>query len=147
MKYGYLQIAVATLGLALLGGCGGSGGVHAVAPGTQDQLVGVAPSTGDYSLYRATGFSENHDTHVEPVWSVHVDQGQKIGFRWAADEAHKYDAQGGYHLIAFAGGEARDMGAFVTRDMKYVWAGSNGDVTGYFHGKGVSDTMKTLTLQ
>jgi hypothetical protein len=118
MKYGCFQIPIAALCLAILSGCGGSGGVHAIAPGTQDQLVGVAPSTGEYSLYRAVGFSENHDTHVEPVWSVHVDQGQKVGFRWVSDETHKYDAHGGFHLIAFAGGEARDMGPFVTRDMK-----------------------------
>ncbi len=148
MKYGYFQAPLFALGIALLAGCGGGpSGVHAVAPAPSDQLVSVAPSSGLYTLYRATGYIDSGDPHVEPIWSVRVAQGQKLGFRWVSQNDQKWDGHGALHLVAFAGGEARDMGAFENRDMKYLWAGSNGDVTGYLHGKDMERAGKTLTLQ
>jgi len=149
MKYGYFQAPLFALAIAILGGCGGgSTGVHAVAPGTNSQLVSVAPSSGLYTLYRATGYVDNNsDQHVEPLWSVRVAQGQKLGFRWVSQENKHWDGHGALHLVAFAGSEARDMGTFENRDMKYLWAGSNGDVTGYLHGKEMEKVGQTLTLQ
>lgn len=149
MKYGFLAIPVMAMAAAaaLVGGCGGSySGVQAIAPASQDQTAGVAPSTGEYTLYRATGFSENYDTHVEPVWTLSVSQGQKLGFSWVTDETHRWDPEGAYHLVAYAGGQSRDLGAFKKRDVKFVWAGAKADVNGYFKNKGVGETIQTLTL-
>ena len=53
---------------------------------------------------------------------------------------------GGFHLVAFAGNESRDLGPIQQRDIKYVWAGSHGDVAGYFSNKDASDTIKTLLM-
>ena len=148
MKYGHFRGLLLGVAVAVLGGCGGApSGVHAVAPGTTDQLVSVAPNSGLYTLYRATGYVEQRDQHVEPVWSVRVAQGQKLGFRWVAQNDQKWDGHGALHLVAFAGGETRDMGTFENRDMKYLWAGSNGDVTGYLQGKEMEKVGQTLTLQ
>ncbi len=150
MTYRTLRIVMLGMTVGLLasaGGCGGSySGVQAVAPAGQEQIAGVAPSSGEYTLYRATGFAENYDTHVEPVWTLSVSQGQKLGFRWVTDETHRNDPNGAFHLVAYAGGEMRDMGAFQKRDVKFVWAGSKSDVNGYFHNKGVGETFQTLTL-
>lgn len=146
MRIGRLGAPLLVVAVALLSGCGGrAAGVHAVAPGTQDQLVGIAPDAGEYTLYRAMGFAENHDPHVEPLWTVQLAQGQKMGFKWEAGE-DVYDGKGA-HLIAFAGDNARDMGTLVNRDTKYVWAGAHGDVAGYFHGNEVNSTVRTLTMQ
>jgi hypothetical protein len=149
MKYGHFQAPLFAVAIALLAGCGGGPtGVHAVAPGTQDNMVSAAPSSGLYTLYRATGYvSQRADQHVEPVWSARVAQGQKLGFRWVAQGNQKYDGYGALHLVAFAGDEARDMGTFDNRDVKYLWAGSNGDVTGYLAGKEGEHVAKTLTMQ
>ena len=144
--YGAGSLAL-LIGLMGLSGCGGSySGVQAVAPSERDHLVGITPSSGDFTLYRAVGYAEQHDSHVEPVWTVPVTGGQKIGFRWIADPNHKWDPYGGFHLIAFAGDQARDLGAYTTRDVQYVWAGSHGDVAGYFQSKAFNQTMGTLTL-
>ena len=146
MKIGYLRASLLAALVALISGCGGSsGGVHAIAPGTPDQLVGVAPANGEYTLYRAVNYAEGYDSHVEPVWSVQVQQGQKMGFRWAGDGLHT-DGHGAFHLIAFAGGEARDLGPFKVRDMSYAWAGTSGDVSGYFGGRSTTANVGNMLM-
>jgi hypothetical protein len=135
------------LGVALLSGCGGSySGVQAIAPAGQEHLVGSAPDSGQFTLYRATGYIENFNPQIAPVWTVSASSGQKIGFRWVTDVAHQYAPSGAFHLVAFAGNETRDLGAIEQRDIKYVWAGSHGDVAGYFSNKNASDTIKTLLM-
>lgn len=128
--------AIALLSLtAILSGCGFGGTVQAVAPAHEEHLTTTAPESGSYSLYRATGLDQNVDPVVEKIWAVSVSRGQRLGFRWVVDKAQEWDPQGGFHLIAFAGGETRDLGSFVNRDMKYAWANASDDVLGYFHGR------------
>jgi len=128
-----LSASVLTLSAILAAGCGGAfSGVQAEAPAIQEDLAGTVESSGEYTLFRGTGFIESYDQHVEPLWTITLQQGQKIGFRWVVDEAHRYSPEGAFHLVAFAGGEARDLGAFRKRDMKYAWAGSRSNVAGFF---------------
>jgi hypothetical protein len=121
----------------LLAGCGG-GNVQAVAPAHQEKLIGTAQESGQYSLYRATGLDQNNEPTLEKIWSVSVSRGQRLGFHWVVDKSHEWDLQGGFHLIAFAGRESRDLGGFNDRDVKYAWAGNSDDVMGYFHGKAMN---------
>jgi hypothetical protein len=141
-----LRIPALLIGVALLSGCASSNGVHAVAPAGQDNIVGTAPASGEYTLYRATGYMQDYNKQIEPVWTVSASAGQKIGFRWFTDPAHRYDPHGGFHLVAFAGNESRDLGAIKERDIRYLWAGSQGDVTGYFTNMHVSKTINTFLL-
>jgi hypothetical protein len=129
----YLSVLMLTLGALLAGGCGGSfSGVVAHAPAIQQELAGTVQSSGEYTLYRGTGYIENYDPHTEPLWTITLEAGQKIGFRWVVDEAHQYDPSGAFHLVAFAGGEARDLGSFQKRDLRYAWAGSHSNAAGAF---------------
>lgn len=144
-----LRFPALLLGILALTGCGGSySGVQAIAPAGQEHLEGSAPSSGEFTLYRATGYidGESQNQHIEPVWTVSASAGQKMGFRWHTAEGHNYDIDGGFHLIAFVGNESRDLGAIKQRDIKYLWAGSHGDVAGYFTNKFAADTIAVLTM-
>ncbi|HSZ56997.1 MAG TPA: hypothetical protein VK797_15125 [Tepidisphaeraceae bacterium] len=146
-KFRHLRFPTLLLGILVLGGCGGTySGVQAIAPAGQEQLVGTAPDSGQFTLYRATGYIQGHNEEIAPVWTVSASAGQKLGFRWHTVEGHNYDINGGFHLVAFAGNESRDLGPIQQRDIKYVWAGSHGDVAGYFSNKDASDTIKTLLM-
>jgi len=127
-------------------GCG-SIPVQAIAPGSSDTLVSTAPEGGQYVLYRATGFDHAPAPAIERVWAVTAPRGERLGFRWVTDTAHAYDAFGGYHLEAFIGGQVRDLGTFNDHDSKYVWAGSDTDLNGYFRHAGEHRTLQILTLQ
>jgi hypothetical protein len=143
-KFSSLRIPAVLIGLAILGGCASNSGVHAIAPAGQDHIVGTAPTSGEYTLYRATGYLDDYNKQIEPVWTVSASAGQKLGFRW--DAVQKFAPDGGFHLIAFAGNETRDLGAIKQRDLKYLWAGSQGDVTGYFENWHTTKTINTLML-
>src|SRR5579863_7401044 len=135
MKLQSIGFSALLMGVAFLSGCGGSySGVQALAPAEQDQLVGTASDSGQFTLYRATGFAENYDTHIDPLWTVSVSAGQKVGFRWDPS-TNRWDPTGPLHLVAFAGDQVRDLGPVQHRDVKYVWAGAHADVAGYFHAK------------
>ena len=147
MTFGILRVAVVGLGLLLLGGCaGGTGGVQAEAPASQENLVGHAPDGGQYVLYQASGF-QNGTPIVVRIWTVNVAQQAKLGFRWVNDPAKRYASEGAFHLVAFADGQTRDLGAFTNRDVKYVWGGTGADIVGYFADKSNAANMQTLTLQ
>lgn len=118
---------------ALLGGCVG-GTVQAVAPARQSHLNATAPESGRYTLYRATFLDQNDEPTLEKVWSVSLMNGQRLGFHWVVDKAHEWDAQGGFHLVAYAGDQSRDLGPFLERNVKYAWGSQGDDVMGYFHG-------------
>lgn len=126
-------IALSTL-TTLLTGCGG-GTVQAVAPSHQSHLTAVAPESGRYVLYRATGLDQDAEPTVERVWPVSLMKGQRLGFKWVVTKEHEWDAQGGFHLVAYAGNDSRDLGPFIDRDVKYAWGGEGDDVMGYFHGR------------
>lgn len=129
----YLSASVLALSAVLIAGCGGSfSGMVAQAPAVPEDLSGAVRSSGEYTLFRGTGFIENYDAHVEPLWTITLQEGQKIGFRWVVDDAHKYDPSGAFHLVAFAGGEARDLGSFQNRDTRYAWGGSHSNAAAYF---------------
>jgi hypothetical protein len=131
----FLSACVLALSALLLTGCGGSfSGGQAAAPGAISHMSATVSSSGEYTLYRGSGYIEGYDPHVEPIWTITLQQGQKIGFRWVVDEKHKYDENTAFHLVAFAGGEARDLGAFVKRDVKYAWGGSRSNVAMYIGG-------------
>jgi len=131
-----------------LAGCSSSSreesGVTAVAPAHQSELVGTAPQSGTYVLYRAVGTEQ---PVIERIWSANVSTGQKVGFQWVTDKAHQWDPSGGFHLHAFAGGDVRDLGPFVDRDVRYVWAENNADVAGYFHTHNAQLNMQAAMMQ
>lgn len=133
--------ALMTLTALLLTGCGGTGNVQAAAPAPQDQLNGVAPQSGSYSLYRASNTDQGNEPTLERIWTVSVNRGDRLGFQWRSDTAQRWVPEKGFHLIAYAGGQSRDLGAFVNRNTKYAWAASNDDVMGYFHGVNASHAM------
>jgi hypothetical protein len=148
MRFPALLAAILTLA-----GCGGSySGVQAIAPSVQDEMVGTAPSSGEFTLYRATGYVDGNEQQIEPIWTVSASAGQKLGFRWYTVPSERYSPEyggtggNGFHLVAYAGNESRDLGSFKQRDLKYVWAGSHGDVAGYFRNKLSSDTINVLTM-
>lgn len=125
---------------AILGGCTG-GTVEAVAPARQAHLNGIAPESGSYTLYRATGLEQSNDPTLVKVSSVSLMKGQRLGFRWVVNKTHEWDPEGGFHLVAYAGSQTRDLGPFIERDVKYVWAGEGDDVMGYFHSRGVRNDL------
>ena len=129
----YLSASVLALSALLAVGCDGSfSGVQAVVPAIQQEMSRTVKSSGEFTLFRGTGYIEGYDQHVEPLWTITLQEGQKIGFRWVTDESHKFNEAGAFHLVAFAGGEARDLGAFQKRDIKYIWAGSHSNAAGFF---------------
>jgi len=145
MRFGNLALA---LTVGLLAGCGGSySGVQAAAPGPQAHVVGVAPDSGEFTLYQATGYMENHDPHVEAVWTVNMSQGQRLGFHWVTDKVHEWDSRGAVHLVAFAGGQERDLGPLVDRDVKFAWGGAHADIAGYFSGHATWANSRFFVLQ
>lgn len=125
---------------ALLAGCGG-GTVEAVAPARQSHLNGIAPESGRYTLYKATGIDRDSEPTLERVWTVSLMNGQRIGFHWVVNKAHEWDPEGGYHLVAYAGDQSRDLGPFLERNVKYAWAGQGDDVMGYFHHRAVRQDL------
>lgn len=133
--------------LAMVAGCAETKSVQAVAPAHQEDLTGPAPASGAYSLYRAVGFDQDQEPVIERIWTVNVSRGQKMGFHWVTDRQHQWDPQGAFHLQAFADGNTRDLGAFVDRDVKYVWAASNADIAGYFHSAAGQRNARMMTMQ
>jgi hypothetical protein len=134
MKVRYAPAAaLMTLTALLAGGCGG-GNVQAIAPGPSERLNSVAPQSGNYNLYRATGTDQGEPT-LEKIWTVSVSRGDRLGFRWQTDNAQRWAPDKGFHLIAYAGGQSRDLGPWTVRDTKYAWAATTDDVMGYFHGR------------
>jgi hypothetical protein len=147
MKLRNLYLPVLTLTAGFLSGCGGASGVYSVAPAPRPELVSNAPQSGRYSVYRAVGFEHDQNPVMQQVWTVSVDRGEQLGFRWEAPAADRYSPGRGLHLVAYAGHQTMDLGTFDRRDMKYAWASSEGDVVGYFQARSMNHTMQTMTLQ
>ena len=149
LKQNAMVIWVLPLAACLLVGCGGSfSGVQAVAPAGNSKLSGRAPDNGEFTLYRATGFNEmNAPDHVAKVWTVSVREGDRIGFRWVNDKATQWDPNAGLHLIAYAGGQQRDLGPVRNRDMKYLWAGSQANLGSYWSAEGQKVFWDRVTMQ
>jgi hypothetical protein len=137
---------VLALLMALGSGCA-QNSVPASAPGFAQNLVGTAPEGGPYVLYRTVGLDQSDKPTYEKVWSVRAQKGERLGFRWVTDEAHRWDQSGAFHLVAFADGDVRDLGPIVVRDTKYVWASADVDLDAYFHHEGNRKMMQTLTMQ
>ena len=134
--------ALMTLAAALCAGCGlGSGNVQAVAPAPQDRMSSIASESGPFNLYRAVGTDQDSSPVVEKIWTVSVSRGERVGFHWRTDKVQEWAPAGGLHLIAYAGGQTRDLGGFDSRDTKYVWAGNTDDVLGYFHGRSAEQSI------
>jgi hypothetical protein len=133
--------------LALGSGCAQTNSVPASAPGYAQNMVGAAPETGSYVLYRTVGLDQSDKPTYEKVWSVSAQKGERLGFRWVTDEAHRWDKSGAFHLVAFADGDVRDLGPIIVRDTKYVWASADVDLNAYFHHEGGQKMMRTLTMQ
>jgi hypothetical protein len=140
MKLRFASAAALTILTALLAGCGG-GNVQAVAPGPQDRLAGVAPQSGNYNLYRVTNTDQDSEPTIERIGSVSVSRGDRLGFHWQTDKAQQWVPEKGFHLIAYADRQSRDLGPFNARDVKYVWAAGTDNVMGYFHGRNVQHSM------
>lgn len=143
MKLRYAPAAaLMTLTALLVGGCGiGGGNVQAVAPGPDNRLSSVAPQSGSYNLYRATNTDQGNEPTLERIWTVSVSRGDRLGFNWQTNPTQRWVPEKGFHLIAYAGGQSRDLGPFTARDSKYVWAASTDDVMGYFHGRNAQHSM------
>lgn len=149
MRKRFLAAAAMALVLGWMGGCGGSySGVQAVAPGPVDNLTARAAGQGDYSLYEATGFDQpGQPLTTQKIWTVSLSDGQPLGFRWVSRPAYQYAPEGGAHLEAFAGGQTHDLGVFRSRSVRYVWAGTNADVQGFFRDQATGKMMKTMMMQ
>lgn len=149
MALRYLAVAGSIIALGLLSGCGASySGVQAEAPGPVSSLAQKAPGSGQFTLYKASGFdASGQPDKIERVWTVSLDEGQPMGFKWLSNPAHDFDPSGGAELQAFAGRQALDLGAFRRRDVKYVWAGSQADISGYFQSQAHASGMRAATMQ
>ena len=139
MKYRLLTAFALTSFATLLAGCGGS--VVAVAPSHESQLTATARESGRYVLYRATGLDQNDEPTLERIWAVSLMNGQRLGFKWVVSKQHEWDPEGGFHLVAYAGNESRDLGPFIDRDVKYAWGAQGDDVMGYFHGRSAAHNI------
>jgi hypothetical protein len=146
MKLRDLRMPILAVLVALVGGCGGTA-VQAIAPGSTETQTGTVPQGGQYVLYRATGFDHDPAPTVERLWVVTAPRGTKLGFKWATDKGHQWDAFGANHLEAFAGGQIRDLGTYTDRDSKYVWAGADTDMTGYFRHAASQRNLRIVTMQ
>lgn len=150
MMMNFRRLSLAGLGfaLSLLAGCGGSNsGVQVVAPGGKHELNSRVPDDGQFTVYRAYGFdSANHPTHVEKVWTASGSRNQPMGFRWQKPQ-NQWDPHTGMHLVAYIGSQARDLGPFTYHDEKYLWAGANADIGGYWQAVNNEDAARKITLQ
>ena len=148
MNFGRLSFAGVGLMLGLLAGCGGSSsGVQVVAPDSLDRLQSRVPDDGQYTLYRAYGFNEqNYPDRVERVWTVNASHDQPIGFRWQRPE-NPWTPQAKMQLEAYVGSQTRNVGPIRYRDEKYLWAGSNANLNGYWQGRNNEEAARRITLQ
>jgi len=149
MRFRWLQVPALLICTLWLAGCGGSySGVQATAPGPVDQLVQRSPGNGQFTLYKASGFNDlGQPRKIERLWTVSLSEGQNLGFKWGNDPARAYTPNAGAQLEAFAGRETRDLGAFRDRDVKYLWAGAQADLGGYFQSVANRNMLKTATMQ
>lgn len=140
---------VLLVSVVLVGGCGGSySGVQAVVPGPAKNLARSAPDNGEYTLYRASGFDEiGRPSKIEKLWTISLNEGQRLGFQWVNDPAREYVPFGGADLRAFAGQETRDLGLYRSRDVQYLWAGSQANLGGYYQTESAGKMMKKATMQ
>ena len=148
MSFRRFSLAGFGIALSILAGCGGSNtGVRVVAPGSKHELNNTVPDDGQYTLYRAYGFnSANHPTHVERVWTVAGNRNEPMGFRWLMPD-NRYEPNSAMRLQAYVGSRTRDLGPLAYRDEKYLWAGANADIGGYWQAVNNEDAGKKLTLQ
>lgn len=146
MKSPKLQWTALGLLICLLAGCA-TRDIQAIAPAHEDDLIGVAPESRAYSLYRAVGFDQASQPTIEKIWTTQVERGQKLGFHWVVDHKEEWNPTGGFRLQAFAESDTRDLGPYIDRDVKYVWAASNADVAGYFGHVAAHKNMETIFLQ
>ena len=144
-----LGMMVLLVSVVLVGGCGGSySGVQAVVPGPAKNLARSAPDNGEYTLYRASGFDEiGRPSKIEKLWTISLNEGQRLGFQWVNDPAREYVPFGGADLRAFAGQETRDLGLYRSRDVQYLWAGSQANLGGYYQTESAGKMMKKATMQ
>jgi len=107
-----LSASMLALSTVLIAGCGGSfSGVQAEAPAIQEDMASTVQSFGRIPLFRGSGYIENYDQHVEPLWTITLQSGQRIGFRWVTDEPHKYDPTGPFHLVRIPPAAKREISA------------------------------------
>jgi hypothetical protein len=134
--------------LGLLAGCGGSSsGVRVMAPAGQHALHATVPDDGQYAVYRAYGFNEsNHPSHVEQVWLVSASRGQPMGFRWKKPD-NAWDPYAKLELEAYVGSQTRDVGSLRHHDEKYLWAGANANLNGYWQDMNNEEVAKRITMQ
>lgn len=149
MKVRSLGLGLLLVGVGLLSGCGGSySGVQAVVPGPAKNLARSAPDNGEYTLYRASGFDEiGRPSKIERLWTISLNEGQRLGFQWVNDPAREYMPFGGAELHAFAGQEIRDLGPYRSRDVQYLWAGAQANLGGYYQSMSTEKVMKKVTMQ
>lgn len=136
------------MALGLVVGCGGSNsGVQVVAPAGQHALQNSVPDDGQYAVYRAYGFNErNFPRHVERVWLVSASRGQPMGFRWKKPE-NPWDPHATLQLEAYIGSQTHDVGTLQHRDEKYLWAGANANLDGYWQAMNNEEVEKRMTMQ
>jgi len=145
MKLQYLWMPLLAISTTLVCGCN-SIPVEAVAPGPSETQEATTTLGGQYVLYKATGFDHAPAPVIERLWAVTAPSGAKVGFRWATDRSHLYDAFGANHLEAYINGNVRDLGTFDDHDVKYVWAGVDTDLTSYFRQQREQKDLQTMSL-
>ena len=146
-KMQWTTTILAAAALGLLGGCGGTtNGVHAVVPGPEGRMRGNVAGGGQYTLYRAVLNEVSTTPRIESVWTVSASGGEQLGFRYSTVQGQGWNPDA-LHLIAYAGGQTRDLGPYKNRRVEYLWAGSEGDVASYYSAVGADKASRTLFMQ
>jgi hypothetical protein len=141
-----LQMSALALALASAAGCSHASKINAIVPGREGQMMSKAKENGQFVLYRAVGVDSGSPS-VEIIWSVPVSQGDSMGFRYTSGKDQQWDQFAPAHLQAFAAGQARDLGPYTDREVRYLWAPANTDIGAYLKDVENQRTMETITLQ
>jgi hypothetical protein len=129
MKRSLIVSAVsAALGLVAVGCTPQAGGIVASAPAANHALGGRIPSTGTYVLFRVDSVDPTtaKPTSVTPVATYDLQEGDRVGFEWVADEKSTNTPDEHMDLIAYAGSARQNLGPITMLEQHYYWATKDG---------------------
>ena len=137
-----------TTAFGLVGCSSGGGGLTALAPASQSEMMRPHVIGGRYILYRGTGFSDLYQPQkIKAVWQTQVTDRDRVGFEWYSDPTTKYEPKSALHLIAIAGSQRRDLGPLDRTNEKYFWAEAGQNVNAYWQARGAQTVGEEITMQ
>jgi hypothetical protein len=129
MKRSLLVSALAA-GLGLfVGGClPEPSGLVASAPASNSSLSGRIPATGTYILFRVDAVQPTTGTPTTTtrIASYDLQEGERVGFEWVADEKTADTPNAHMDPIAYAGSVRQNLGPLLTQQQHYYWATMDG---------------------